>query len=98
MKTQKEYIDILTSHSDILRSEFGVRSMRIFGSVSRNEHKDASDVDVCVDMEPRIFLLVRLKRFLTNLLGIPVDVVRMHSHMNPDLLKEINHDGIYVFQ
>ena len=26
----------------------------------------------------------------------PVDVIRMHKHMNPYLLKDINRDGIYV--
>ena len=29
---------------------------------------------------------------------MPVDVVRMHKHTNPYLLKEINKDGIYVIQ
>jgi uncharacterized protein len=27
-----------------------------------------------------------------------VDVVRMHKHINPYLLEEINKDGIYVIQ
>ena len=28
----------------------------------------------------------------------PVDVVRLHKHINPYLLKEIENDGIYVFK
>ena len=27
-----------------------------------------------------------------------VDVVRLHKHINPYLLKEIENDGIYVFK
>ncbi len=29
---------------------------------------------------------------------MPVDVVRMHKHINLYLLEEINKDGIYVIQ
>lgn len=47
-------------------------------------------------MEPKMFLVVRLKRFLENLLECSVDIVRMHKHINPFLLKEIEHDGIYL--
>ena len=77
---------------------FGIRSLRLFGSVSRNEHHEGSDVDVCVEMEPKAYLLVRLKRFLEQLLECSVDVVRLHKHMNPYLLEEIERDGIYVIQ
>lgn len=66
--------------------------------MSRNEQKVDSDIDVCVDMEPKAFLVVRLKRFLENLLQCSVDVVRLHKHINPYLLKEINKDGIYVIK
>lgn len=98
MKTTQEYISLIGSHAEELKTMFGIRSLRIFGSVSRNEHKEGSDVDVCVDMEPKAFLVARLKRFLENLLQCSVDVIRMHKHINPYLLEEINKDGIYVIQ
>ena len=98
MKTREYYISLLTSHAEELKKNFGVKSLRLFGSVSRNEQKDGSDVDVCIDMEPKMFLVVRLKRFLEELLLRSVDVVRMHKHINPFLLKEIDHDGIYVIK
>ena len=47
-------------------------------------------------MEPRILLIVRLQRYLEQLLECPVDVIHMHKHINPYLLKDINRDGIYV--
>lgn len=96
MKTTKEYISLIASHAEELKTSFGVKSLRIFGSVSRNEQNDGSDIDVCVDMEPKIYMMVRLKRFLEDLLQCSVDVVRIHKHMNPFLLEEINKDGIYV--
>lgn len=97
MKTKDEYIELIESNEEELRNDFGIRSLCLFGSVSRNEQVEGSDVDVCVEMEPKAYLMVRLKRFLERLLGCSVDVVRIHKHMNPYLLQEINRDGIYVF-
>jgi len=96
MRTANEYIDLISAHADELRSQFGIRTLRLFGSVSRGEQREDSDVDICVDMEPSLYLLVRLKRFLEQLLQCTVDVVRMHKHINPYLLENIERDGIYV--
>ena len=82
MKTTQEYIDIIREHSDELRTKFGIRSLRLFGSVSRGEQHEGSDIDVCVEMEPTLYLIVRLKRFLEEILHCTVDVVRMHKHIN----------------
>ena len=98
MRTAKEYIDLISAHADELRSQFGIRSLRLFGSVSRGEQREDSDVDICVDMEPSLYLLGRLKRFLEQLLQCTVDVVRMHKHINPYLLENIERDGIYVIR
>lgn len=95
MKQTSEYIDLIKTHADELRSQFSTNASP-FGSVSRGEQHEGSDVDVCVEMEPRIYLVVRLQRYLEQLLGCPVDVIHMHKHINPYLLKEINRDGIYV--
>ena len=98
MRTAKEYIDLISAHADELRSQFGIRTLRLFGSVSRGEQREDSDVDICVDMEPSLYLMVRLKRFLEQLLQCTVDIVRLHRHINPNLLEDIERDGIYVFR
>ena len=36
MRTRAEYIDILSSHAGELRSQYGISSMRLFGSIARN--------------------------------------------------------------
>ena len=97
MKRQDEYISLLQSHSTELRQEFGISSLRIFGSVARNEQHDGSDVDICVEMQPKIFLLIALKEKLEKLLGCSVDVIRKHRNMNPILEEEINRSSVYVF-
>lgn len=86
MKTSEYYISLLASHAEEIKNNFGVKSLRLFGSVARNEQKEGSDVDVCVDMEPKAYLVARLKRYLEELLLCPVDIVRLHDHINPFLL------------
>ena len=98
MKTTKEYISLISSKTEELKRDFGIRSLRIFGSVSRNEQHEGSDVDVCVDMAPKVDMVVRLKRFLEDLLQCSVDVIRLHKHINPYLLDEIEKEGIYVIK
>ncbi len=98
MKTREEYISLIKDHTDEIKHQFGLKSLFLFGSVSRNEQTEESDVDVCVDMEPKMYLVVRLKRFLEHLLQCPVDVIRMHKHMNTFLKEEIEHDGICIIK
>ncbi|MEL5896263.1 nucleotidyltransferase family protein [Bacteroides sp. GD17] len=96
MRSLNEYIEIIKKCSDVLRSYFGVTSLRIFGSVARNEQNEDSDVDVCVDMKPNLFLHVELKKYLEEKFGCPVDVIRLHKNMNEFLKRQIEKDGILV--
>lgn len=98
MKSRQEYIRLLEHLTPTLKSEYGVKSLCIFGSVARDEQKEGSDVDVCVDMEPKMFLVIRLKRLLESVLGSSVDVVRLRKSLNPYLKSEIDRDAIYVFR
>ncbi len=97
MKTRSEYISIIESFSDVIKSQFGVTSLRLFGSVARDEHTMTSDVDVCVVMKPNMIQRIQLKHFLENLLGCSVDIIREHKNMNETLKREIERDGIEIF-
>ncbi len=98
MKSRQEYIQLLERITPTLRNEFGVKSLCVFGSVAREEQGEGSDVDVCVDMEPKMFLVIRLKRFLESVLESSVDVVRLRKGLNPYLKSQIDRDAIYVFR
>ena len=78
--------------------DYDVRSLRLFGSVARNEQKETSDVDVFVEMAPDLFQIIGLKEFLENLLGCSVDVVRKHRNNDIFLLKQIEKDGIDIIR
>lgn len=49
-------------------------------------------------MEPKMFLVIRLKRFLEHILGSSVDVVRLHKNINAYLKSEIDREGVYVIR
>lgn len=55
----------------------GVHNVRVFGSVARGEDVDTSDIDLLVDLDDDVGLvqLVGLRRELTELLGVDVDVI-----------------------
>ncbi|HXG12661.1 MAG TPA: nucleotidyltransferase family protein [Gemmataceae bacterium] len=70
IRSQKEAITRLAS-------KYGIRNVRLFGSVMRGEADADSDVDVLVDIEPGRSLLdlVGFEQDLADLLGCRVDVV-----------------------
>lgn len=72
--------EILLPHRDELfrvARRFGVRTIRVFGSVARNEPNAQSDVDLLVSWRGPHSLLDRagLQLALEEVLGRPVDVV-----------------------
>lgn len=98
MVNRSECIEKLRTCRDIVAGRFGVRSMRLFGSVARNEHTESSDVDICVEMEPSLLRRSGLKLYLEELLHTPVDVLRLHKNMDSYLTREIEKDGILIFK
>ena len=98
MRTRNEYIHLLRSQEAVLRQDYGIRSLRLFGSVAREQQTEQSDIDVCVEMDPKPFVRLHVKDYLERLLGCSVDVIRKHQHMNSFLLNQIEKEGIYVFR
>ena len=74
---KEKALDILAAHRQELRERFGVKSLRLFGSVARDEASEQSDVDVVVDFDetPSLFGFLRLQGYLQGLLGTKVDLV-----------------------
>ncbi len=69
-------LKVLEAHSAELQ-RFGVKSLRLFGSVARDEAADGSDVDLLVGFEkpPGFSSFMKLRIFLEDLLGAKVDLV-----------------------
>lgn len=97
MCTRTECIQKLTEAAPYIRQEFGVTSMRLFGSMARGDNRPDSDVDVFVEMPPRLFVICRFKEYLETLLMTSVDLIRKHSNLSPIFLSQVDKDGITIF-
>ena len=98
MCTRQECFDKLKTTAPYSQKEYGVTSMRVFGSMARGDNRPDSDVDVFVEMPPDAFKSIGLQLYLQDLLGIAVDLIRKHSNLRPFFLKQIERDGIYIIQ
>lgn len=96
--SKKDCVDILRMCSTTLKNDYGIKSLRLFGSVARGEDHEGSDVDVLVETEtPNPFVLMDAKEFLEQRVGRSVDLIRNHKNLNPRLRRRIERDGIVVF-
>lgn len=86
----------LTAQKKVLAQKYGVTQLGIFGSVARGQATEGSDVDVVVQMPPDLFQMVHLKEDLENLLGVPVDLIRLHKNLNTYLKSRIDREAIFV--
>ena len=88
----------LRSHRDFLRSEFGVQSLALFGSLARDESRPDSDVDILIDFDRPVsyFDLFHVEDYLTQVLGVAkVDLV-MRRAVHPALRDNIFREAIDV--
>jgi hypothetical protein len=69
----------------------------MFGSYTREHHKEESDLDMLVDFEkaPSLFEFLALKNYLSDLLEIEVDLV-MKGALRPAIGRHILEEVIYI--
>ena len=96
MKSRKEYIDLIKEHAAELQQRFGITSMRMFGSVARDEQHEGSDVDLFVTMPARFYDHIAAVQYLENLLGCGVDLVQDHHSLRAFFRQQIEDDGIDI--
>lgn len=79
----------------------GILHAEIFGSVARGEDTPDSDVDILVDLDPKLvddlFAYSKVQRTLHDLLGRPVDIARKGRARNPEMDAEIARDAIHAY-
>jgi predicted nucleotidyltransferase len=92
MKTLIEIQQILHQKKPILVEKYGVKELGVFGSYVHGKQKNASDLDVLVELKRpiRIDLIafIEMENYLSDLLGIKVDLV-MKEDLKPRIGKHI---------
>jgi len=94
MKSQEEIKTILQQHKEELRAKYKVKEIGVFGSYVRGQQKKQSDVDILVEFEvvPGLLKFIELEDYLSELLGIKVDLVRKSSireELRDTILQEV---------
>ncbi len=96
MSNKEKVLKILSDNKEVLYSKYPIQSMAIFGSVSRNEHSENSDVDVLVEFNDKIGIrFIDLADEIENLLNQKVDLVSKNA-VKPKYLRSIKKDLTYV--
>jgi hypothetical protein len=95
--TREAVLDCLNIHRSELE-RMGVKSLRLFGSVARNEATEKSDLDFLVDFfeTPSLFELLKVQHFLEDLFQCKVDL-GMEQSLREHLRNPVLEDVIYVF-
>jgi uncharacterized protein len=102
---QDEYQQIdLNSITDTLRDQlpslakrYSVNSLGVFGSYVRRQERPESDIDLLVafDDPPGLLKFIELENYLTDLLGVKVDLV-MKDALKPMIKKRILSEVVQV--
>jgi uncharacterized protein len=99
MKTLEEIKSKLEELKPVLKAQFEVETIGIFGSYSRAEQTKKSDADILVtyfkDAHVGFFKFLELEEFLTKKLGVKVDLVTKDA-LKPMLKERILRETIYA--
>jgi uncharacterized protein len=78
----------------------GVRHAALFGSIARREGKRTSDIDILIELDPKVlvglFEYVGITQYLADLFPTRVDVANRGS-LKPLVRPTIERDAIYAF-
>lgn len=98
MKPSLEQIKAkIDSNMGILQADYAVKNIGVFGSVAREQHDKASDIDILVEFAKPIgfFKFIELEEFLSRLTGKKVDLVTKNALKDP-IRDEVLQEVIYV--
>lgn len=87
----------INSQLPFLYNKYHVKSLGIFGSYVRHEQKMGSDLDLLIafDETPGLLKFIELENYLTDLLGIKIDLV-MEEALKPGIGQHILREVVQV--
>ncbi len=97
MKNIEEIKKIINKHKTILTEQYKIKSIGVFGSYAKGSPDKKSDIDILVEFSetPDIFEFIKLEEYLTQILGIKVDLVTKKA-LKPSLKEEILKETVYL--
>jgi predicted nucleotidyltransferase len=99
MKTINEIKNQLETLKPVLKDKYQVETIGIFGSYTRGEQTKKSDADILVefskDAHVGFFKFLELEEFLTQKLGVKVDLVTKNA-LKPMMKDQILKETVYA--
>jgi len=97
MQMLPEIISQLRQNLPEITQRFQVRSLLLFGSYVQGRQKKKSDLDILVEFfePPSFFEFLALERYLSDLLGVKVDLV-MKEALKPAIGNHVLREAIAV--
>jgi hypothetical protein len=96
MTDKNRISDILIANKAKLISKYHLKSIGIFGSFTREDFSEDSDIDILIDYEQPIGIeFIDLADELEKMLNHKVDLVSKNG-VKPKYFKEIQKDLVYV--
>ena len=96
MKELEEIKQTISSQKPVLAERFKVKDIGIFGSYTRGEQVELSDIDILVEFsEPIGWEFIDLLEYLEDILGLRVDLVTPNA-LKPQIKERILREVAYV--
>jgi predicted nucleotidyltransferase len=99
METREDLLDFLKSNRELLRSQFHVIKIGLFGSFARNEQTPQSDIDLIVELDSNVADVHELKNgireYISSRCNRNVDLAR-EKYLRPYAREEILKEAIFV--
>ena len=75
--TLEDIMEVLRGRLPMLREQYGVKSLAVFGSYVKGRQRKGGDLDILVEFEhaPTLFSFMDLEEELSRLLNVKVDLV-----------------------
>ena len=95
--TRQDILSSLKKLKEEVARDYSVKKIGLFGSVSRCEGTEQSDIDLLVEFSKPVGFVtfMRLENFLSERLGEPVDLVTSDS-LKPVIRQDVLAEVIYV--
>lgn len=97
MKEIEKIMKKLKENMPLLREQYHVKSLGVFGSYVRGEQKKTSDLDILVEFQEPVglFKFMELEEFLEKNIGVKVDLVSKKA-LKPRIGKHILEEVISI--
>ncbi len=97
MKTKEDILKTLKDELSYLDKKYKVKMLGLFGSYSKGEQTQESDIDILVEFEKPIgfFKFIELEDYLTEKLGVKVELVTDEA-LKPLIKPYVMESIIYV--